>query len=342
MSSNISLFGHMPHSGDDVYECSLKNKNGLEVIIISYGAIIKAINIPDEHNNSNVVLNYNSLEAYLHDRYFVGAQIGPLANRISNSQFTAQGKTIKFVPNEGKHLLHGGARAFHNQNWIILDSGDQFIKLGIRIELATLEGTLPIHSTILFELEDDNQLNITMEAGCDLTFPINLTRHEYFNLRGKGSIKGHNLRIVADSYTPADNQLLPTGLIQSVENTSYDFQESRPVGPAIDSLAKDCIPDNGFDNNFIITKDRGVSGPVAQLADPNTSRTLSVFSSQPCLQFYTGQGFSSQSTHEAYSGLCLEAQGYPDAPNQKNFPDSLVDKEQSYNQIISYRFGWAI
>ena len=331
--TNISQFGIIPSTNQKIFNCELINTHGMRVSIINYGAIIRSIELPDENQNLNVVLGYDTLEQYLLDGHFVGAQIGPLSNRISNSGFSKEGYTWKFKPNEGTNLLHGGELGFHNQVWEIEQADDTSAVLKLDYDFKSIDQSTRISSRIYFKLDDQNCISIEMEATANLFFPFNLTRHEYFNLNGGGDILNHQLQLNAHSYTPVDKGLIPEGKIVQIENTPYDFRVPKSIREAISQLNTDCCPLDAFDNNLVLN---GNNSFAARLVSDNQKWTLEISTTQPCLQFYTGHGLDNG--HQPFSGLCLEAQGFPDGPNQITFPQNFYDSNKRYNQSISYTF----
>lgn len=322
----------------------LKNGNGMEVELLSYGAVLSKILVPDKDGNiENILLTYNQPEDFLHDTYFFGATAGRYANRIAKGQFELDGQPYKLAANNGENHLHGGVEGFNRKFW---DAEVMELENAVGVKMTYVSpdgeegypGTLT--TTITFVLESDNKLLIIMQAETDQTTIVNLTHHGYFNLSGmKENILGHELTIHADHYTPVDESLIPTGEIAAVANTPFDFTSPHQVGERISETG------NGYDHNFVIKQVHdGELTNMAELVHRPSGRKLTLYSNMPGLQFYSGNFLNGRQTTAGVTytqnyGLCLEPQFFPDSPNQSNFPSPRLEPGQQYEHKIVYEFG---
>ena len=285
---------------------------------MTYGGTIVSLRLADRAGNlDDVVLGFDSLDGYLKSSAYFGAIVGRYANRIGNGLFTLDGETYRLARNEGPHHLHGGAKGFDKVVWhaepVRASDGE-----GVVFSHTSPNGDEGYPGTLTarvqYLLTDRNALVVDYEATSDAPTPVSLTQHSYFNLAGAGSgdIRGHELMIDADSYTPVDAGLIPTGAIAPVEGTSFDFRAARGMG------------DEDYDINFVLRP-----GHAARVVEPTTGRTLDVFTTEPGLQLYTGQR----------SGFCLETQHHPDSPNQPRFPSTILRPGERYRSRTVFAFG---
>ncbi len=305
-------------------EFILTNTQGMEVKIIAYGGIITSIRVPDRHGDlANVVLGFDSLEDYhTKNAPFFGALIGRYGNRIDNGQFMLEGTRHTVGVNNGPNSLHGGHKGFDKQVW-------EASQVGSRVELAHLSrdgeegypGNLSVNVT--YTLTDQNELRIDYRATTDKTTVVNLTNHSYFNLAGNGSgdIYGHQITINADHFTPVNQTLIPTGKLDSVKGTPFDFRAPQTVGHQIRSTHPQMVMGRGYDHNFVLNRTQDNSVQFAARAhDPVSGRTLEVLTTEIGLQFYSGNFLdgtiagSGGGTYRQGDGLCFETQHFPDAP----------------------------
>jgi aldose 1-epimerase len=335
-----SLFGITPE-GDSVMLYTFENDQNYVVKITNFGGIITEIHTPDRNGEfGNIVLGFDNLDQYLAGHPNFGALIGRYANRIADARFTLDGVTYHLNANDGDNTLHGGLIGFDDVIWnpeVILDDDRAALRLTYVSEDGEegFPGTLTTHVT--YELIE-NQLYITYEAVTDKPTPVNLTNHSYFNLAGEGTILDHVLYINASRYTPVDSELIPTGEIAPVEGTPFDFRKPHVIGARIDEVP------GGYDHNFVLDKEDSEMTLAAKVMDPKTGRSLEVMTTEPGVQFYTGNFLdgslsSGDFVFVKHAGLCLETQHFPDSPNQPNFPSTILRPGETYSTQTIFRFG---
>ena len=333
--------------GKAVEMFTLTNANGVEVRAITYGAIVTSIRVPDRAGAmADVVLGFDRLDGYLGTHPYFGTIVGRYGNRIAGGKFTLDGKTYTLATNNGPNHLHGGKVGFDKAVWTGAAAAP-----GARVVLTHTSpdgdegypGTLK--ATVTYTLTDHNELVVDYLATTDKATPINLTQHTYFNLAGTGDILGHELTLHADRYTPVDATLIPTGELAPVAGTPFDFRKPTPVGARIDGAHEQLKHGGGYDHNFVLNGKAGELRPAARLADPKSGRTLDVSTTEPGVQFYSGnfldgtlKGKSGQ-VYQRRAGLCLETQHYPDSPNKPQFPSSILRPGQEYRTKTVFRFG---
>ncbi len=329
----------------DIFLFSLTNTNGIEVKITNYGAIITSIRMPDRAGKyGDIVLGYDSLDQYIANNPYFGAIVGRYANRISKGRFTLKGKEHQLSVNNGKNSLHGGLKGFDKVVWEprIFNQG----QTGNVLELSYLSkdgeegypGNLQVKVT--YTLNDNDELITLIEAETDKPTPVNLCNHSYFNLsEADTSILGHILTLYADFYTEVDGDLIPTGRMPSVSGTPMDFNTSNAIGERIDKVR------GGYDHNFVLDKTRGNLEMAAQLYDPRSGRQLEILTTQPGIQFYSGnfldgtiKGKKGKIYHKHY-GLCLETQHFPDSPNHPSFPNTILKPGEKFSEKTIFRFS---
>ena len=345
-------FGTLP-DGRTVDAFTLTNARGLEVRAITYGGIITSIRVPDRTGHlGDVVLGYDSLAGYLKASPYFGAIIGRYGNRIANARFTLDGKTYHLPANDGKNSLHGGTVGFDKVVW---DARPLPPDSGVGIVLSHTSpsmdqgypGALTVRVT--YRLTDSNQLVVDYEATTDAATPVNLTQHSYFDLAGAGTgdILGHWLTIYADSFTPIDSTLIPTGKLAPVDGTPFDFRSATPIGARINATDEQLRRGRGYDHNFVLNGSPSLEHPVhaARVLEPGSGRTLDVYTSEPGIQFYSGNFLDGTITGKAgrvYGhrfGFCLETQHFPDSPNQRAFPSTILRPGQTYRSRTIFTFG---
>ncbi len=330
---------------------TLTNRNGLRARITNYGGILVSLEVPDRDGNlGNVVLGFDTLRAYLNGHPYFGALIGRVGNRIAGGRFTLDGNEYILARNNGPNHLHGGIIGFDKVIWQAeqLDSSE-----GPALKLTYLSrdqeegypGNLSVEVT--YTLTNDDELRIDYTATTDSPTPVNLTQHSYFNLAGAGSgdILGHELMLNADNYLPVDDTLIPTGEIAPVAGTFMDFTNPTAIGARIDQIRGDHFA-GGYDHCYVLNKDGGMESPslAARVFDPGSGRVMEIFTTEPGMQFYTGNFLNGSLTgpdgviyHKHY-GFCLEAQHYPDSVNQPDFPSTILRPGEVYRQTTIYRF----
>lgn len=334
------FFGFMPN-GDSAFLFTFTSESGIVMKATNYGGIITEIHAPDRDGKTgNIVLGFDNLEQYLAGHPNFGALIGRYGNRIGKGTFELDGETYKLEINNGENSLHGGEIGFDDVLWeaMIIDTengkGLQLNYLSVDMEEG-YPGNLDV--TVLYELVKD-QLEITYWATTDKATPVNLTNHSYFNLAGEGTILDHILTLKASHYTPVDDGLIPTGEIASVKGTPFNFLEPKPIGQDYEATHI------GYDHNLVIDRENNELISIAVLEDPISGRTMETLTTEPGVQFYTGNFLdgslsSGDFTYVKNAGLCLETQHYPDSPNIPDFPSTILRPGDTYWTKTVYKFG---
>lgn len=341
-------FGKLP-DGTPVEMFTLTNANGVEVRAISYGGIITSLKVPDRSGElADVVLGFDSLDGYLKGHPYFGAIVGRYGNRIARGQFTLDGRTYKLVTNNGPNHLHGGTVGFDKVVWAAEAVKGQNAVSFTRTSPDGEEGypgNLKVRVT--YTLTDQNELTVEYRATTDKPSPVNLTQHSYFNLAGHaaGDILGHLITINADRYTPVDETLIPTGELAPVAETPFDFRKPTAVGARINADHPQLKHGKGYDHNFVLNR----TGPglqfAARVVEPKTGRTLEIATTEPGVQFYTGNFLDGTVTgkgghvYEHRNGFCLETQHFPNSPNQPNFPSTILTPGEEYQTSTVFKFG---
>lgn len=344
MIVSSGTFGTMC-DGEEVRSFCLANDQCMEVRIINYGGIITSIMAPDRDGKlDDVVLGQDSLEGYLQRSRYFGALIGRHANRIARGRFTLNGVKYQLAINNGRNHLHGGVKGFDKVIWQAQELDD-----GVQLTYLSRDGeeNYPGHvnAKVTYRLNDANELRIDYYATTDRETIINLTNHSYFNLGGRGTILDHELRIEADEFTPIDETLIPTGEIRSVKGTPMDFTSPTAIGAHIGENDSQLSLAGGYDHNFVLRGDPGSLRAAARVYEPQTGRVMEVCTTQPGLQFYSGNfldGTLVGKSGRAYtknSGCCFETQHFPDSPNQPNFPSTVLRPGEKYHHTTIYKFS---
>lgn len=350
---SITSFGIMP-DGEEVLQYTLKNKNGLKVSVINYGGIITNLFVPDGSGNlGDIVLGYDKLADYLEDSPFFGAVIGRYGNRIAGGQFSVDGKEYKLALNDNPGgipcHLHGGNKGFDKVIWdieAIMEGGTPGIKLSYLSEDGEEGYPGNLHITIYYYLTFDDSLRIEYYAETDQATPINLTQHSYFNLKGEGNgdILDHQLYINADNYTPVKEDLIPIGIVEPVNDTPFDFRRIKMIGQDINRNNPQLAFGGGYDHNFVLNDYNSDLCKAAVVFEKETGRNLEVWTTEPGVQFYSGNGlrenYIGKNGHRygKQSAFCLETQHYPDSPNQSNFPSTILKPGEKYESVTEFRF----
>ena len=318
----------------------------IEAAIATYGGIVVSLRVPDRNANmDDVVLGYDSLSQYVSNNPYFGAIVGRYANRIAHGSFVLEGKTYSVSKNDGDNSLHGGTRGFDKVVWKA-----KTIKDGIELTYVSRDGEEGYPGTVIANARftlNDNELRVEYSATADKPTVVNLTNHSYFNLtgQGKGTILQHQLKISASRFTPVDSTLIPTGELRSVEGTALDFRTSTRIGQRIDANEDQLQKGKGYDHNWVLDKTQGQLAEAAELYDPGTGRVLQVLTSEPGLQFYSGNFLDGtivgkQGRVYAWrSGLCLETQHFPDSPNHPNFPSTELKPGKRYHSVTALKFS---
>jgi len=328
----------------------LKNKN-VTAAITNYGARVVSLIVPDKNGvPTDVALGYDSIGKYIHqpETYF-GAIVGRYGNRIAKGEFRLNGKTYTLAKNNGPNSLHGGKKGFGSVVWTGKQLDDHTVELSYLSKDSEegYPGNLKVKVT--YTLTDSNALKISYEATTDKATVLNLTNHTYFNLNGQGSgsINNHTLRLNAGQYTPVDSTLIPTGKIEAVANTPFDFRTPTAIGSRIDQDNIQLKYGKGYDHNFVINRTAGDRGLTlaATVQGDQSGIVMNVLTEEPGIQFYggnfmTGSNPLSNGKKDDYrSAFCLETQHYPDSPNQPSFPSTELKPGQTYQTTTVYQFG---
>lgn len=337
--------------GTTVDGYTLRSPGGIAVHVITYGGIITALHAPDRAGRTrDVVLGFDTLDGYLHDSPYFGAVIGRYANRIAAGRFTLDGHTYQLDTNDGPNALHGGVRGFDKVVWRAepqATEGGPAVSLTYRSPDGDQGYPGTLDARVTYTVTSRDELVIDYEATTDRATPVNLTQHSYFNLAGAGyaDILDHRLTVHASAYTPIDATLIPTGEVALVAGTPFDFRAAHPVGARIDDPDVQLQRAGGYDHNFVLDR----SGPglthAARVEEPESGRAMDVYTTQPGLQFYSGnfldgtirgkEGFVY--THR--SGLCLETQHFPNSPNEPRFPATILRPGETFRSSTVYAFS---
>jgi aldose 1-epimerase len=329
---------------------TLTNAHGAEMRVITYGGIITSLKVPDRAGHfDDIVLGFDALDGYLKDPPYFGAIVGRYGNRIARGQFTLDGKTYKLATNNGPNHLHGGVKGFDKVGWNAVP-GDTADGVSVTLTRTSPDGEegYPgnLQASVRYTLTDKNELAIDYRATTDKATPVNLTQHSYFNLAAdSGDILGHELTIHASRYTPVDDTLIPTGELAPVQGTPFDFQQATAIGARIGADNVQLKNGRGYDHNWVLNRTGAGLQPAARLVDPKSGRTLEVTTTEPGLQFYSGNFLDGSITgkggrvYRHRSGLCLETQHYPDSPNHPSFPSAILQPGQTYSSKTVFTFG---
>ena len=347
---NKEFFGKTT-DGAIVDQYTLKNSNGMEVSIISYGGIITSWKAKDRNGNyRDIVLGFNNLSDYETISPYFGALIGRYGNRIRKGKFSLDGVEYNLAVNNGENHLHGGLKGFDKVIWDVEERvNDKSVSLILRYTSSDMEEGYPgnLDVKVTYTLTKDDELRVRYEAETDKKTIINLTQHSYFNLSAGLSrdILSHEITINSDSYLPVDQTLIPTGELRDVGGTPFDFRESKSIGDDINNEDKQLTFGNGYDHCWVLNKqDEGIR-LVATAYDPVSGRLLEVSSDQPGIQFYSGNFLDGTlvskdgAKYEFRSGFCLETQHYPDSPNQESFPTVILNPGEKYDTKTIFKFS---
>jgi aldose 1-epimerase len=350
-----SAFGTTP-DGKTVDVFTLTNARGIEVRIITYGAAIASIKVPDRDGRfDDIVTGFDTLDGYIRQSQYFGVTVGRYANRIANARLTLDGVTYALAANDGTNHLHGGRRGFDRAVW----TGTPFERdrnVGVRLTLRSPDGDegYPgnLNVSVTYTLTPRDELIVDYTATADRSTPVNLTNHSYFNLagEGRGDILQHVLTIDADRYTPTNDTQIPTGELAPVAGTPFDFRRPTPIGARIDADDEQIRRGRGYDHNFVLNGSRGTASTTrprhaARLVDPTSGRTLDVATTEPGLQLYSGNyldGTAVGKGGHAYgrrTAVCLETQHFPDSPHHANFPSTILHPGETFRSTTILTFG---
>ena len=352
-TAHRAVFGTLP-DGRTVAGVTLSNAHGVSATVIAYGATLQSVVVPDRRGKrADVALGHKALAGYLAKREFFGATVGRFANRIAGGRFAVDGHRYQVPANNGPNALHGGPEGLDQKLWEVVD-----VKSGAAPSVTLrcvspdgdqgFPGTLTLTAT--YTLDDHDALTVEYRATTDKPTIVNITNHAYWNLAGDGAARGamgHVLTIPAERYTPVDATLIPTGEKRSVAGTVFDFRNARAIGDRVRDAADEQIGfGRGYDHNYIVT-DAVTATPhlMARVAEPVSGRTMEVWSTQPGVQFYSGNfldattiGKSGRLYREG-DAIALEPQVFPDAPNQPGFPSARLAPGETYRNVIVFKFG---
>jgi aldose 1-epimerase len=343
MKVTKELFGKTK-DGKEVMLFTLTNAQNATLKVSTYGGTITALEVPDKDGNfADVVLGFNNFQDYLGAHPFFGVIAGRYANRIALCRFTLDGVEYKLAATDGRHHLHGGVVGFDKVVW----DGEEVKTadaVGVKLTYLSKDGEegYPgnLRTTVTYWWNNNNELVIEYEAETDKPTVINLTNHSYFNLSGEGSgdILGHEIMINADRYTAVDNELIPTGELAPVEGTALDLRTTKPIGAGFTELK------DGYDHNYVLNKEGDELSLAARVSDPKSGRKMEVYTTQPGVQFFTGntmdgtlKGKSGRIYHK-HAGFCLETQHFPDSPNHPSFPTTRLNPGETFREKTIYKF----
>ncbi|WP_261718272.1 aldose epimerase family protein [Streptomyces sp. FZ201] len=345
-----SLFGKLA-DGTKVYRWSLEN-GGTRLKVLSYGGIVQSLEIPDRRGRyTNVSLGFDNIEDYVSSSPYFGALIGRYGNRIGKGRFTLDGKTYQLSVNDGENSLHGGAKGFDKVVWDV-EPFTRGSDVGLHLHYTSVDGEMgypgTLRTKVTYTLTRHGDWRIDYEATTDKATVVNLTNHVYWNLAGEssGTIYDHELSIAGSRYTPVDSGLIPTGELAKVAGTPFDFRRTKTVGEDIRVPHQQLLYGKGIDHNWVLDKG-GTDRPqwVATLRDPSSGRTLKIATTEPGLQFYSGNFLDGTlvgtggSVYRQGDGLCLETQHFPDSPNQPSFPSTTLRPGQTYRTTTVHSFS---
>ena len=336
--------------GKAVEVFTLTNRNGLQVKAITYGGIITSVRVPDRAGAlADVVLGFDTLDGYLKGHPYFGSIVGRYGNRIAGGKFTLDGRTFTLATNNGPNHLHGGKVGFDKVVWSAAPAPASAGGAGVVLSHTSPDGDEgypgTLRARVTYTLTDRDELVVEYQATTDKATPINLTQHSYFNLAGGGDILDHDLTIHAGRYTPVDATLIPTGELARVDGTPFDFRKPAKVGARIDAAHEQLKNGLGYDHNFVLDGSPGELRPAARLVDPKSGRTLDVSTTEPGVQFYSGNFLDGTLTgkggeiYRRRAGLCLETQHFPDSPNKPNFPSTILRPGAEFRSKTVFTFA---
>jgi aldose 1-epimerase len=346
MSVKQQPFGNLP-DGTAVEIFTLVNKNGLEARIMTYGATLVSLRVPDRNGRfDDVNLGFDSLAGYAGTHPYFGVVVGRYANRIAKGKFTLNGVTYTLAQNNNGNSLHGGLKGFDKAVW----KGEPVRgAAGASVKFTHLSQDMEegypgnLSAMVVYALTDADELKIAYEAVTNKATPVNLTNHAYWNLagQGKGDVLGHELELAADKYTAVDSaaNLIPTGEIKDVKGTPLDFTSPHALGERI------ALVEGGYDHNFVLRSGGGVMALAARVYEPATGRVMEIFTDQPGIQLYSGNFLNGTVkgkggvAYNKHFGFCLETQHFPDSPNHANFPSTILEPGKKYATATIHKFS---
>ncbi|MCP9495611.1 MAG: galactose mutarotase [Pyrinomonadaceae bacterium MAG19_C2-C3] len=333
--------------GTNIELYTLTNARGVQADITNFGATLVALRVPDRAGKiADVVLGYDDVQGYATDEFYIGSIQGRYANRIAGGRFTLGGVEYKLAQNNNGNHLHGGVRGFNKVVWQEVNSQPtNAASLSLVYVSRDGEEGYPgnLKVTVTYTLTDDDALKIDYQASTDKETVLNLTNHAYFNLAGAGNILNHELKLYANRFTPTDATSIPTGELRSVKGTPLDFSRLTSIGARINSDDEQMRFAAGYDHNFVLDKKGGNLAIAAEVYEPTTGRVMSVSTTEPGLQFYSGNFLKevkgkAGKIYDRRDGFCLEAQHFPDSPNKPKFPSTVLKPGATYTQTTIYKF----
>jgi len=344
-----SVYGKLS-DGSIVYRYKLTNVHGVQLDVITYGGRIVSLKVPNKDGDlENVVLGFDKLENYLEENPFFGALIGRYGNRIAKGKFSINGKTYNLATNNEPNHLHGGFKGFDSVLWKAqpIEAKQPALKLTYlsRDGEEGYPGNLNV--TVVYTLTSDNAVEVDYRATTDKTTIVNLTQHAYFNLAGdfNNNVLSHEVHINADAFLPIDETSIPTGEIRDVKGTPFDFKEPKLIGEQINETNEQLQFGNGYDHCWVLNGKKGNLRFAASAFDKNSGRFMEVYSTEPGMQFYTGNYLDGTlpipkgGTYSSRSGFCFETQHFPDSPNKKEFPSVILNKGEPYQSKTVFKFS---
>ena len=329
---------------DGLFTYTLTNTLGFEVSVTNYGGAVTSLKTPDRHGNfGDIVLGFETLDEYVHNPRYFGALIGRHANRIARGRFSLNGVEYQLPCNNGANHLHGGFKGFDKHVWDVRES-----ERTLHLTYFSKDGEEGYPGNVRTEVDYtllDNELRVDYRATTDRDTLVNLTNHSYFNLRGDGTVLDHQLVLNADNFTPVSKDLIPSGEIRSVEGTPMDFRKGKAIGVQIRDAYDQLGFTGGYDHNFVLNDYDGSLRFAGRVYESSTGRVLEVLTTQPGMQFYSGNFLDgslvgrNRVTYVKYAGLCLEPQHFPDAPNHSSFPSTVLRPGEEYKQTTVFRFS---
>ncbi|MCA9200195.1 MAG: galactose mutarotase [Planctomycetales bacterium] len=343
MSIEKTVFGKTL-DGTEVHLYKCTNAKGASMSLTEYGAIMVSVEMPDRNGKlDNITLGFEKLEGYLQRHPYFGATVGRYANRIALGKFTLNGKEYSLATNNGPNHLHGGENGFDRQVWQAeeISTGSE---VGVKFSRTSPDGEegYPgnLDVTVIYTLNNDNEIKMVMSATTDQDTVLNLTNHNYWNLGGanSGSILEHQLMITSDKFLAVDDTLIPTGEMTPVQGTPLDFTSFHAIGERIQQIDADPV---GYDHCFVLRSNGGSLQTAAKVKDAKSGRMMEVLTDQPGIQFYSGNfldGSEGGNGHKQYDAFCLETQRFPDSPNQPDFPTTVLKPGGKFQQTTVHRF----
>lgn len=334
--------------GKEVQLFEIKNTNGLKMKVTNFGARVTELWVPDKNGNPvDIVLGFNTLDEYLNSsEKYIGASIGRYGNRIANGEFTLNDVVYKLPINNNGQTLHGGPGGF---DWVVWDA-QKVADNSIEFSYKSPDGEEGFPGELLvkmvYTLTDENEFKVAYEAETDQATPVNLTHHSFFNLNGagEGTILNHELQLNASKYTPVNGVLIPTGEILEVSGTPFDFTSSTAIGARIENENEQLGFGGGYDHNWVLDKSSKDLTQAAVVSSPQTGIKMEVWTTEPAIQFYSGNFLDGTihgkegKSYDFRGAFCLETQHYPDSPNQPNFPSTILNPGEKYEQTCIYKF----